>query len=124
LLLKHQLTIGGTFASHGPWLLGGVHSSRGNERIRGTGAVDFPTVVVEEQVMVPTEQDPVRNVGTAMISVPVVDMMSFAPGWWSFAVSETAATISCGKGDALRFGEHALVAADVERLECVVESDF
>jgi hypothetical protein len=74
--------------------------------------------------MVATKQNAVRNVGATVISLPLLYVVSFAPGGRSFAITEAAAAISSGEGYTLLFGEHPLFATDVEWLEVVVESDF
>ena len=71
-----------------------------------------------------TEQNPVLYVRIAVVSIPLVDVVGFAPGWRSFATAESATTIPCGKGDALGFGEHPLFATNIEWLKIVVERDF
>ena len=86
--------------------------------------MDLPTVVVQEQVVVSAEQDAVSNIGTAVISIPVGDVMGFAPGGRTLAVTETAAAISCGEGDALRAGEHPLLSTHVEWLKSIVKNDL
>lgn len=74
--------------------------------------------------MVSTEQDAVCDVGAAVISIPVGDMMGFAPGGWTLAVAETAAAISCSECDALRAGEHPLLSTNVEGLKSIVKNDL
>jgi len=74
--------------------------------------------------MMPAEQNPVRNVCGAVIPIPLLDVVGFAPRWRSFAPAEAATTISCGEGDALGSGEHPLFATNVEWLKVVVKHDF
>jgi hypothetical protein len=123
-LLSLQLAVGRAFASHGPRLLGGIDGCGRYQRVFGTGAGYSPTIVVQKQVMVSAKEDAVRDVRSAVISIPVGDVVGFAPGGWPFAVAEAATAVSDGEGDALRFGEHPLFSTDVEWLKVVVESDF
>jgi hypothetical protein len=121
VLCALKLTVCRALALHGAWLLSDIHGSRRNERVLGTVSVYFPAVIVQQEVMVPTEQNPVRNVCGAVIPIPLLDVVGFAPRWRSFATAEPATTISCGEGDALGSGEHPLFATNVERLKAFVE---
>jgi hypothetical protein len=47
--------------------------------------------------------------------------MCFAPGWWSWAVGETAPAIAGGECDSLSWGEPALFVAHVDGLAVGVE---
>ena len=86
-------------------------------------SLDLPVVIVQEEMVVFAEQDSVGHVGAATVSGPVVDVVGFAPGWWSFAAGPTASTVAFGKGRALAGCEESLLATHVERLAVLVEDD-
>ena len=72
----------------------------------------------------PAKQNPVCDIRIAVVAIPLLDVVGFAPRWRSFATAEPATTISCGEGDALGSGEHPLFATNVERLKAFVEHNF
>ena len=77
-------------------------------------------MVVQQEMMMSAQQDSSVDVGCATISLPVVDVVCFAPGWWPFATGPAASAIACGKGDALGPAEESAFAAQVEWLAGVL----
>lgn len=86
-------------------------------------AGDVPAVVVEEQVVVSAEEDSVVDVGAAVISFPVLDVVGFGPGGWAVASGSHASAVSGGQCDALTVGEESLFAPDVDGLAVGVDGD-
>ena len=70
-------------------------------------------MVVDEQVMVSTEDDPVVEAGAAA-GFPGSEVVGFGPGGWPVAPGEGASAIPGGEGDALSRGEEPLGASDVD----------
>ena len=73
--------------------------------------------------MSPAEEDSVGDVGFAVVSMPLVDVVRFATGRGSITAREPAATIPDGDADPLPFGEQATVPTHVHALAVVVERD-
>ncbi|MDP9116227.1 MAG: hypothetical protein M3O28_02975, partial [Actinomycetota bacterium] len=78
-------------------------------------------MVVQQQVMVFAEKHAVRHVCAAGVSRPVLDVVRFAPGGWSFATRPQASAVPLGQSDALSWGEESVFAADIEWLSVRVE---
>src|SRR5487761_2059679 len=74
-------------------------------------------------MMVLAQENSVGDVGAAAVSGPVLDVVGFAPGGWTFAAGPAASAIALGECDALAGGEEALLATDVERLAVLVKDD-
>src|SRR5690606_24663595 len=55
------------------------------EEVGAAVSADAPVLVVQQQVAVPTQQDSVVDVGSAVVLVPVVDVVCFGPGGWPVA---------------------------------------
>jgi hypothetical protein len=100
-----------------------VYASGRCQVIGGSVAVDFPAVIVEDEVVSSAKQDAVRNVRAAVVPGPLVDVVRFAPCGWPVAARGHAASIAGGHADALPFGEETLVTADVDALSVVVETE-
>ena len=83
----------------------------------------LPPLVVITQVVTPTEEDPVGEVGAAAVAVPMVDVVGLGPGWGSRAVGIHAPSVPHGQRSLLLLGEQALVTTEVEDGAGVVESD-
>jgi hypothetical protein len=64
---------------------------------------------------VSAEQDRVGEVGAAGVSSPMVDVVVFAPGCWSFAVGEHASAVPGSRRGALVCGVEPLFPSDVQR---------
>jgi hypothetical protein len=79
---------------------------------------------VHEQVVMAAEEDAIVEVGVAGVAVPVVDVVCFCEGGWSFAVGEAASTIPRREADALAWGEEPLVPTDVDDLSVGVEEHW
>jgi hypothetical protein len=69
------------------------------------------------------KKDAIRNVRLAVVTLPLVDMVSFAPGGWSVAAGEAASAVPDGHTSPLALGEEPLDATDVHALAVVVELD-
>ena len=82
-------------------------------------AGDVPAVVVEEEVVVFAEEDAVGDVGLAVVGDVFVDVVGFAPGHGGVASFGGAASPFDGEGDALGFGEQALLSSDIQGVEGV-----
>ena len=92
-------------------------------RLGGASSFDFPVVVVEEEMVVFAEEQSVGDVGAAVVSGPVLDVVGFAPGGWSVASGPEAAAVAFGEGGALAWGEESVFAPDVEGVAVAVEDD-
>src|SRR4051794_37667482 len=95
------------------WSLHRVDRSRRNDEVVGTHSGHPPAVVVHEQMMMSAEQYPVSDVGSAVIPLPLVDVMRLGPPRWPIAVGEPAATIAGGESDSLPVSEQPLCAPDI-----------
>jgi hypothetical protein len=80
-------------------------------------------IVMQEQVMSPAKQDAIRDVRLAVVTLPLVDVVSFAPGRGSIAAGEETSAIPYSHARSLALGEEALDASDVDTLAVVVELD-
>ena len=80
-------------------------------------------MVVQEQVVVFTEQDSASYVGATVIPRPVLDVVGLRPGGRTFAVRPAASAVTLGECDALPGGEESLLPSDVEGLPVIVEHD-
>jgi hypothetical protein len=100
----------------GDGFLAGVDVPWRDERIAGVVALDFPVVVVHEQVMVSAEQDPVFKIGFAVVAPPVIDVVGFGPRRRPFTIGENATAVSGGEGDLLVAGEETLFPPQVQGL--------
>ena len=89
-------------------MLLGVDVGWWDEPVGGAVAFDFPVVVVDEEVMVSTQEDPVFDVRFAVVAMPVADVMCFRPGRWAFAGWEEATTVSGGEDQFVAAAEEAL----------------
>ena len=89
----------------------------------GASSFDLPVVVVEEEMVVFAEEQSVGDVGAAVVSGPVLDVVGFAPGGWSVASGPEAAAVAFGEGGALAWGEESVFAPDVEGVAVAVEDD-
>jgi hypothetical protein len=58
-----------------------------------------PTLVVQQQMMVSTEQDAGVNIGASAVAFPVVNMVCFAPAWWALAARPSAPAVAGGERD-------------------------
>jgi hypothetical protein len=82
----------------------------------------FPAVVVEEQVVVFTQRDPVGDVGFAFVARPLVDVVGFSPGHGCVASDRCASAPFDGEGFALFRGEQPVFSSDIQRLKIFVEN--
>ena len=78
--------------------MGRIDAFWGLEPVVVVGVGDFPVVVVEEEVVSSAEEDSVVDVGGSVVSVPVCDVVGFAPGGGSVAGGEHAASVAEGEG--------------------------
>ena len=77
--------------------MGGVDACGWLEPVAVVDVDDFPVVVVEEEVVASAEEDSVVDVGGSVVSVPVSDVVCFAPGGGSVAGGEHAAAVAEGE---------------------------
>lgn len=68
------------------------------------------------------EQYTVRDIGFAMVAMPVIYMMSFSPGWRPIAVWMNASAPFQGEDVFLRGRKQSLVATSIERYTRTVET--
>ena len=92
------------------------------EEILGTLSGDPPPAVVDGEVAEPAQQHPVINICSAVVFIPVVDVVRFAPRRWP--VAHQAPPITGGKSCALLLGEESLLPPEVQHPPTVlVEQD-
>jgi hypothetical protein len=104
----------GTLGRHEPWRPVGIDTRGWDEPIADPVASDLPPIVVHEHVVMSTQKYSAFEIGLAVVSMPVVNMVCFAPTGRSVASGEQASAVSGRKRDTLAGGEEALFAADVE----------
>jgi len=80
------------------------------EDVVRAGTRDLPTIVVRQQVVMPAEQYSVGDVGSPMITLPVIDVVGFAPGGRPVAARPSAPSIARGEGKSLRSAEQSTFA--------------
>ena len=78
--------------------------------------------VVEQHVMMGTEQDGMIDVGKPLVK-PILDVVGFGPCWWLVAAGPAASAVAYGEGAALLSVEQSLVSSNVERLSGLGEED-
>ena len=110
----------GAARRHRDRALGGVERSRRDRRVVRPVARDAPALVVHEQVMVPAQQNTVRDVGAAVFSMPGHDVVRLAPGGRSLAAGEPASAVARGEADALSGGEQALEQIRRRRFDVIL----
>jgi hypothetical protein len=71
-------------------------------------------------MVVSAQENAVGDVGAALISLPVFDVVGFAPGGRSFAAGPPASAIAGRESHALRPAEEPAFAPKIERLPSVV----
>src|SRR5690554_2657181 len=113
----------GGFVWHRPGCAGGVGAGGWVEPVGAAFSGDVPVVVVEEHVVVSAQQDPVREVGVAVISGPLVDVVGFGPGGGPVTVWPPAPTVPGGQADALPSCVQALLPPEVDALPVGIEGD-
>ncbi len=74
-----------------------------------------PTPAVGDAMVVTAGEGQQGEVGVAVVSVPLVDVVGVAPLDGPVAAREDAATVAHGEGDALSRGGDALATSEVER---------
>ena len=84
-------------------------------------AVHPPVVVVHQKMVVSTERDRVGNIGVTAMFEPFVAMMAFGPGDGCVAARRGAATPFHRQGRALRLGEQALGAPQIQGQQVLIE---
>src|SRR4051794_4264265 len=84
---------------------------------------DFPVMIVQQQVVVLAQQDPVGHVGAAAVTHPMLDMVRLAPEGRSIASCPETAAVSLGQRNPLALREETVFSAHVERLPERVEHD-
>jgi hypothetical protein len=73
-----------------------LHTDGWSEPKLAAIAENLPVVVVKQHVVFTTQQDAVSDVGFAVVSVPVFDVVCLAPGHGPVAVFPPAAAVSHG----------------------------
>ena len=66
------------------------------------------------------EQHAVGDIGLAAITMPVFDVVRFAPRGWSFAARPAAPAVASRKRDTLCAAEEATLSPEIERLPRVL----
>ncbi len=94
--------------------LGCVETCRWDEEPFCAMAFDSPMVVVEQHVVMSAQQDTVVDVSAAVIVIPFVDVVGFAPGRRSVAGGEDAPAVSHAQCGALASGEASFGSPVVE----------
>ncbi len=69
------------------------------------------------------QQDPVGDVRTAGVALPMPNVMRFRPTRGPVAIGMSTPSVTCGEGDALCGGEQSLVASEIEHSPARIESD-
>ena len=79
-------------------------NTRGRQQLEFGGRAGFydaPILIVQQQVMVSTEQDACLNIGASAVAFPVVNMVCFAPAGWALAARPSAPAVTGGECDSL-----------------------
>jgi hypothetical protein len=105
-----------------PGLSFGVHIGGWDELGKPIGGVDpdLPTAVVDQPVMMSTEENRVVQRGMTAVG-PMLDMVPVAPSWWSVTSRMGAAPVAENQRPPQRTGEQAPLPADVENLPRAAE---
>ncbi len=79
---------------------------------------------MQQHVVMPAQQHAVVNIRAAAVALPLVNMMSFTPGWRPIASRKDASAVPCCKCDALARGEQALCATYIKRTTLVEQDRY
>lgn len=94
-----------------------------NEQISAVFSHDLPVIVVQQKVVITTEQHAIADIGASTVPRPLVDMVRFSPGRRPIAAWPDAPAVPHSERDFLVAREKALVAAEIEHLPGLREEE-
>ena len=103
--------------------MGGVDAGRRDQPILVVSVLDLPAIVMQKHVVIAAQKNAVIDVGVAVVTFPVLDVMGFGPTGRRRAVSPPAASITRSECNALSRTVKALLTAEVQDVVVLVDCD-